>query len=98
MKIGFFLQNNKQGGLDTFVIQLLSNWPEKDDLVLFCNASHPGRKYLESVLYSKVSFQVYDTLISQDLRFRFKSWPSLPFFFIKSFFWLIGTFLQVIEF
>jgi len=43
VNIGFFLQNNKIGGLDTFLINLLSNWiDKKDKLILFCNSSHPG--------------------------------------------------------
>jgi glycosyltransferase involved in cell wall biosynthesis len=48
MKIGFFLENNKAGGMDTFVKNLLSNWPNKnDELVLFSNYNHPGLKYLK---------------------------------------------------
>ena len=48
MKIGFFLENNKAGGMDTFVKNLLNNWPSKnDELVLFSNHNHPGLKYLK---------------------------------------------------
>ena len=48
MKIGFFLENNKAGGMDTFVKNLLNNWPSKNDqLVLFSNHNHPGLKYLK---------------------------------------------------
>ena len=47
MKIGFFLQNIKKGGLDTFVIQLIKHWPYKEDqITLYCNKSHPGLDYL----------------------------------------------------
>jgi L-malate glycosyltransferase len=48
MKIGFFLENNKAGGMDTFVKNLLNNWPSKnDELILFSNHNHPGLKYLK---------------------------------------------------
>ena len=47
MKIGFFLENNKAGGLDTFVINLLNYWPYRNDkLILFVNSNHPGLKNL----------------------------------------------------
>ena len=47
MRIGFFLENNKAGGLDTFVMNLLINWPNpKDKIFLFVNKDHPGKKNL----------------------------------------------------
>ena len=48
MKICFFLENNKAGGLDTFVKNLLIYWPNANDkLILFSNDSHPGIKFLK---------------------------------------------------
>ena len=48
MKICFFLENNKAGGLDTFVKILLIYWPNRnDELVLFSNNNHPGNKFLK---------------------------------------------------
>ena len=48
MKICFFLENNKAGGLDTFVKNLLIYWPNANDkLILFYNDSHPGIKFLK---------------------------------------------------
>ena len=37
MKTGFFLQNIAQGGLDTFVVNLLNGYEHKSKKVLFCN-------------------------------------------------------------
>ena len=55
MKIGFFLENNKAGGLDTFVINLLNFWPnKKDELILFVNSNHPGLKNLKLLLRKKI--------------------------------------------
>ena len=47
MKIGFFLQNIAQGGLDTFVTNLLNGYSDKDGKILFCNNDHPGFKNLK---------------------------------------------------
>lgn len=43
VKIAFFTENGYAGGLDTFVTNLINNWPDaSDELVLICNRSHPG--------------------------------------------------------
>jgi len=43
MKIVFFTENYLIGGLDTFIITLINNWPNPDDEIVFiCNDSHPG--------------------------------------------------------
>ncbi len=94
MKIGFFLQNNKKGGLDTFVLQLLKNWPEPDTLILFCNISHPGLEFLHSNL-PKIKIIPYKLLISQDLDIRFNKFPSYVKVFFKTLFWVCGYFYQV---
>ncbi len=49
MKIAFFTENYRRGGLDTFLISLINNWPEtNDELVLICNKTHPGLKTIIS--------------------------------------------------
>ena len=47
MKIGFFLQNIAQGGLDTFVTNLLNGYGDNDKKILLCNNDHPGLKSLK---------------------------------------------------
>ena len=43
MKIALFTENGYAGGLDTFVTNLINNWPEPaDELTLICNRDHPG--------------------------------------------------------
>ena len=95
MKIGFFFQNNKQGGLDTFVRILLTDWPEPDKLTLFCNISHPGLDYLREVLPQKIEIIPYKFLIFQDLQHHLKNQPKIFVFIIKLMFWIFGTSYQV---
>jgi len=43
MKVLIVTENAYSGGLDTFLITLINSWPNaEDELVLVCNASHPG--------------------------------------------------------
>ena len=95
MRIGFFLQNNKQGGLDTFVLQLVQNWPNPDQLVLFCNESHPGLGYLRQNMPKSVKIISYDFLIFQDFDWRFKIYPSFFSRICKIVFWIVGFIYQV---
>ena len=39
------------GGLDTFVIELINNWPHKEDqLTLLCNHQHTGLEFIRASL------------------------------------------------
>ena len=68
MNIGIFYQNNKQGGLDTYLINLINNFPDKKiNFYIFCNKSHPGIKNLKNKLV-KVNFIIYDFIIYDDLK------------------------------
>ena len=68
MNIGIFYQNNKQGGLDTYLINLINNYPNKKIIFfIFCNKSHPGIKNLKNKL-AKVNFVIYDLIIYDDLK------------------------------
>ena len=49
MKIIFFTENYYKGGLDTFIISLINNWPDNNDSIeLMCNYDHPGNETYES--------------------------------------------------
>ena len=51
MKILFLTENYWIGGLDTFLITLINNWPHsEDELALICNKSHPGLMVIQSRL------------------------------------------------
>jgi len=90
MKIGFFTQNVSKGGLDTFIINLLSNWPIDTEIVLFCNKSHPGLDDLKKILSNKVTVIDYQFLIAQDIDKSFSNDPKIIKFLVKSIYWLIG--------
>ncbi len=57
MKIAFFTENYYVGGLDTYIITLINNWPNKeDDLILICNKTHPGIRRYEREIKREVKF------------------------------------------
>ena len=94
MRIGFFLQNNKKGGLDTFLINLITHWNDNDDLILFCNQSHPGRNEITNSLDNYARVIKYDLIISEDLDFRLQKLPKILRIFVKIQFWFFGFFYQ----
>ena len=54
MKIAFFLENNKAGGMDTYLKNLIDCWPnDKNELIIFSNFNHPGFKFLRSHFKNK---------------------------------------------
>ena len=43
MKIIFFMEDYFCGGIDTFIVNLINNWPvNSDELILICNKNHTG--------------------------------------------------------
>ena len=49
MRVLLFMENTYCGGMDTFVVTLVDNWPYRDDeLVLVCNRNHPGLNVIET--------------------------------------------------
>lgn len=61
-KICFYLESYYVGGLDTFTIDLLNNWPNKnDELVLICNKSHTAvNLYRKRFLNPNISLVLHD--------------------------------------
>lgn len=57
MKTAIFTENYYQGGLDTYIITLINNWPSKEDeFVLICNKSHEGIARYEKEINRKTEF------------------------------------------
>ncbi|MBU0587303.1 MAG: glycosyltransferase family 4 protein [Gammaproteobacteria bacterium] len=51
MKILLVTENAYCGGLDSFIITLINHWPySEDELVLMCNAGHPGLEVIRAQL------------------------------------------------
>ena len=59
MKIVIFTENNKGGGMDTFIASLINNWPNKDEFVVICNHSHPGLEYLINIMPKNVEVKTH---------------------------------------
>ena len=56
MKITFFTENYYKGGLDTFLISLVNNWPYPEDrITIICNHDHPGLETYRQKIRRKVS-------------------------------------------
>lgn len=90
MKTAFFTQNIKQGGLDTFILNLIAHWPDIDEVVLFCNSSHPGLVALQEGLAGKANVVAYDFWIAQDIGAKFAHAPFAFRLLFRAAFWLLG--------
>ncbi len=90
MKTVFFTQNIKQGGLDTFILNLIAHWPGRDEVILFCNSSHPGLAALREGLASKATVVAYDFWIGQDIGTRLAQSPGVFRLLFRAAFWLFG--------
>jgi len=90
MKTAFFTQNVNQGGLDTFILNLIKYWPEDDQITLFCNRSHPGLPMLCKHLAGKVTVVPYDFWIAQDIGDRLARAPVIARLLFRALFWLFG--------
>jgi len=90
LKTAFFTQNIKRGGLDTFILNLIANWPEQDELILFCNRSHPGLVALREGLAGRAEVVPYDFLIAQDISDRLVRVPAFLQILFRALFWLLG--------
>jgi glycosyltransferase involved in cell wall biosynthesis len=95
MRIGFFTQNVRQGGLDTFLINLLKHWRADDDVVLYCNRTHPGLGDLRRALEPRVQIVDYDFLVAHDLDVQVARFSRPIRVFLKSIFWIFGFPYQV---
>ena len=70
MKIGFFIQNDKRGGLDTFVINLINFWPrKKDNLFIIYNKNHKGIIDYKKKIKRNIKYIQYDYFLTQNFQF-----------------------------
>lgn len=97
MKIALFTQNIVKGGLDTFIVNLTTNWPDDDRLILFCNQSHPGLRDLEKKLGNQIQVVSYDFWLSQDLMSRTRMCPRFIQIIFRALFWFLGFPYLVIQ-
>tara|TARA_B100000768_G_C11273493_1_gene374640 strand:- start:920 stop:2140 length:1221 start_codon:yes stop_codon:yes gene_type:complete len=61
MKIIFFVENNSNGGMDSFLANLINYWPNnEDEICLICNNDHPGWSNLKSSINIDCEFISHD--------------------------------------
>jgi L-malate glycosyltransferase len=79
MKIVIFIENNLNGGLDTFCSTLINNWPNHyDRFIIICNESHPGRSFLTNSLREGDQIILHKIPLSWVLSQTFFGWlPSI---------------------
>ena len=58
MRIGFFVQNYKRGGIDTFIKNLFSSQWKNDEIFIIYNKKNPGISLLKKKL-KNVNFTSY---------------------------------------
>lgn len=74
-RIGIINENVARGGIDTFLVTLLTSWPDQtDEFVFIINDNHPGLPELKTKLPAKVKVVEYHGLFAWNV---FKS-PSIP--------------------
>jgi glycosyltransferase involved in cell wall biosynthesis len=67
LKIGFFIQNSRRGGLDTFLINLINNFKTDCNLVIIYNKNHDGIIDYKKKINRDINYVTYDYLLSQDI-------------------------------
>lgn len=68
LKILFVTENGYSGGLDSFIITLVNNWPEaKDTLILMCNKNHPGLSVIKARIKRDLHIIAHDYPLSWSL-------------------------------
>ena len=72
MKLGYFVQNYKRGGVNTFIKNLISKDIFNDDIYIISNHNNPGLKFLKNKSNKKVKYLTYsifswDTILNKNL-------------------------------
>ena len=64
MNICIFTESYHKGGLDTFLINLLSEWPIKSDrLTFFCNEDYPNLNNLKLLKLKNIEIKTYKSFL-----------------------------------
>ncbi len=83
MNITFFTENYYKGGLDTFLISLVNNWPYSEDrIAIICNHSHPGLETYRRKIRRRVSIYEHHIPNHSELH-RAVKWKGKIGLFVK---------------
>ena len=71
MKIGYFIQNYKRGGVNTFIKNLVSARKYQDQIFIISNHNNPGiefikRKSNKNIKYLNYSIFSWDTILNKN--------------------------------
>jgi L-malate glycosyltransferase len=67
MRVCIFVDSYHKGGVDTFILNLLQSWPNKNDnFILLHNESYPSIDKIHNSIIDNVKFKSYNFLISND--------------------------------
>ena len=81
MKILIFIENTYRGGLDSFLISLINNWPNPNDqLIVLCNQSHPGIFDIKGRIHRPFKFIAHRMAMYLDLVLRTNRYVPLRLF------------------
>ncbi len=95
MNICFFTENHYKGGIDTFIINLINEWPSKNDyLTLVCNESHSGFENIKYKIRRKIKFEKYNRLFTTRISQGQSAVKFGQSYFVRIFFVLIFRILQ----
>ena len=89
MRILIFTEIYDSGGIDTFIINLINNWPEtNDEFILISNEDYPGLINIKNRVSKSVSFQGYKnkdflSKTQYSLTYKLLSLLLSPFYFIN---------------
>jgi len=79
MKVLIFTENNRGGGMDTFIVNLINYWPNKEDnFLIICNSNHPGIQYIDKNLNNKCKIITHNMPLNWSfLSFIIKYFPDI---------------------
>lgn len=95
MKICILTENYYRGGLDTFIISLINNWPNnKDKFIIICNESHPGLYDIERRVKKSIKVIRYNFFFTTKTTNGFSNNKLFKSFFFRAFFRICNKFLE----
>lgn len=67
MNICIFTENHYRGGVDTFLVNLIENWPDRRDIItICCNRNHPSIGLFKNIIRDNLNFYLYDYIITKE--------------------------------
>lgn len=95
MKICLLTENYYRGGLDSFIINLINNWPnDLDDFTIICNKSHPGLIDIENKIKKEIKLIKYNFFFSSALANGFSNIKILRSFLFRAIFRILNNLLE----